>query len=1451
VEDSTRNYPLSSNRTAFTFDTPGLKTLTLFVSKEYPEIKASLSRTLVKTIYVSDVDFADSALNQAGGLGNLGIGGETGFEISEAVGEFTPSESFEVIVRALALDKVTQEIMLLVATSRTRDASSLLGTMALDVFPLVGRPHMKELIRPSENTPSVVTVSPLKVATQTLSEVIIGKPIEALTLQASGGMAPYSWYCDNLPNGLSLSVDGTLEGMILEKGIFTLNIAVKDSNSPEEVGYTQLTLSAQSDLLITNPLTPGGVPVSSNVQEVGVLSPAQVGSEYKNTITAQGGIAPYIFKIGSGALPRGLSLSPSTGEIVGTPVTYNSTTDFDTPFKFTIEISDSTASRVARSFSLSLNPMPLTIGEVDQRLISSGMDYELALPISGGRSPYTVDSFDCPAIESKVRILYPESIIAVSGKEVQPLVILTPDQFLTPEEVDQKTSYPISFSLEARGGTPSYSYSLNTSDTTLPGCSVTANGVVVGTISYQRGVTSPSQNYYVSTVVTDSMGRTATKNIGVTINILPLTSGTGEYILRVVTITGSGASLDFDPYGPEDHPYLPSTTNNNGGKFGVDTLTTGQTCGIILWDKALNTWAPVKGGEGDLRYSLTFKGESGSTYKTSWTATPAQIFPSVTLNRYTGTRPQGCEFFTISGNALTTKGSNLLSMSLVATDLNTQVSKTYTSQFGIEVGAPASIQKPILADCPQLPLIIKKIIRADLSTTLVIDKDLDFQLTGQGGVAPYSYSVVEAPSGLLALPGAYITSTGILKFDPRSINNLSFGSSYEVFIKTTDAVGSFSIISVPITVLLTVVSETDPSPLSILLNTIPSALEVGTPYQGTLTFSLPIASATITGLPGASLVKSTDTIWNISGESNTPSESINNVSFTINAIARMDSSKTISKTYTMGFFKKEIVPNNPALNIQAGSSAVLSVQYKGFSQADLSQVAFSTDPSKLNMSLSLVRDTSLNNIPSMYVEYTITADTTAGGAITTIILAHPKVQSVVNVAVSFPRLVITDNPQAMNFSEFSLTGDQTVSSPLKIVGGKAPYTIVFKGATSTPTCPIVNLATDGGNGVVVYKNVQNVNWGSLLGTQSLITFKITENFLVTDAAGNSQNVTGTVNWTVTAATTLDVRPRTKTWNIAHDQASFIALNNWEVINGTGPYTCEVKSVGGAFSTVTSIQRQGLSISYNPSTLGTALPVPLYQGTNILSVVGSDATLPLSGSNWTRLPSGNAFTASGAQTAFAVLEIKDSKGRVSTITCNYTLNVLVGAAPVSTLRYWPSAGFYPNIYDEQSKDPGSDPVSTYTTSQELINPEEFVLTFSGGTILNPTLNIVAAGAATATIPAFQGYEVGAKSAEWNASVQVSLDGGLTWGTENSLIKSWAKTERSSWIQENSFSGGDTQITPGQYSSTKAKALTSLTLTGNVNLAQLKVKVKVNRLITETTFPGSASGSVNIYAIYVSA
>ena len=94
-----------------------------------------------------------------------------------------------------------------------------------------------------------------------------------------------------------------------------------------------------------SPPDPNPVPLSVTTS---ALPNAQVGSAYSATLTASGGKSPYTWTLTQGPLPAGLSLTPSSGVISGTPIGGPSGT------KLTFQVKDASTPAQAKSVTLSL-----------------------------------------------------------------------------------------------------------------------------------------------------------------------------------------------------------------------------------------------------------------------------------------------------------------------------------------------------------------------------------------------------------------------------------------------------------------------------------------------------------------------------------------------------------------------------------------------------------------------------------------------------------------------------------------------------------------------------------------------------------------------------------------------------------------------------------------------------------------------------------------------------------------------------------------------------------------------------------------------------------------------------------------------------------------------------------------------------------------------------------------
>ncbi|HKN35704.1 MAG TPA: Ig domain-containing protein, partial [Terriglobales bacterium] len=81
------------------------------------------------------------------------------------------------------------------------------------------------------------------------------------------------------------------------------------------------------------------------------LPSATAGSSYNIMLQASGGVMPYVWSIGTGQLPLGLSLNASTGVISGTPSASGS-------YGFTAAVKDSESTPQTASQSLQLTVSP-------------------------------------------------------------------------------------------------------------------------------------------------------------------------------------------------------------------------------------------------------------------------------------------------------------------------------------------------------------------------------------------------------------------------------------------------------------------------------------------------------------------------------------------------------------------------------------------------------------------------------------------------------------------------------------------------------------------------------------------------------------------------------------------------------------------------------------------------------------------------------------------------------------------------------------------------------------------------------------------------------------------------------------------------------------------------------------------------------------------------------------
>ncbi len=170
-----------------------------------------------------------------------------------------------------------------------------------------------------------------------------GEPY-AVQLQASGGLAPYTWGIVDgaLPAGLTLASNGAISGTPADHGTFSFTVKVFDNGDPVGVGSKpfELTMTVapleiiggqEYDLWVTKVIV---LPLITTLELIPI--------PYSTQLQAKGGVKPYHwaeqplpsfveFLIPNGGIPEGLTLEEN-GELHGATTDTESVVSVSIPF---------------------------------------------------------------------------------------------------------------------------------------------------------------------------------------------------------------------------------------------------------------------------------------------------------------------------------------------------------------------------------------------------------------------------------------------------------------------------------------------------------------------------------------------------------------------------------------------------------------------------------------------------------------------------------------------------------------------------------------------------------------------------------------------------------------------------------------------------------------------------------------------------------------------------------------------------------------------------------------------------------------------------------------------------------------------------------------------------------------------------------------------------------------
>jgi hypothetical protein len=220
---------------------------------------------------------------------------------------------------------------------------------------------------------SSITIVPPKIQISTASNLPSATLNRSYSqrLAASGASAGYRWTIDDsssLPPGVTFSPDGSVGGTPQREGVYGFTAratsVAEDGAQPAE-RYFRLTVA------------PGATALNATCS----LQPATTGVPYTQLLRAEGGTAPYTYRL-LGQMPLGLTLDSVRGSINGTP-------SVSGDFSFAVEVRDARANVQTTSCSFNVTEPELAVQGCPLPLTSVGTAISTSLSASGGEGPYT------------------------------------------------------------------------------------------------------------------------------------------------------------------------------------------------------------------------------------------------------------------------------------------------------------------------------------------------------------------------------------------------------------------------------------------------------------------------------------------------------------------------------------------------------------------------------------------------------------------------------------------------------------------------------------------------------------------------------------------------------------------------------------------------------------------------------------------------------------------------------------------------------------------------------------------------------------------------------------------------------------------------------------------------------------------------------------------------------
>lgn len=665
----------------------------------------------------------------------------------------------------------------------------------------------------TKNQESVtITVNPDPTLTGVPPAGIVGSAYST-SIVSAGGTTPLAttMLSGSLPPGLSFNAaTGEITGTPTAVGTFAFAVQLTDSSS---VPYT---VTANKTINVSNPIPP--------LSLIGGPQPeGEVGIPYTTSFTATGGVRPYTFSIASGTLPSGLSISPATGVIAGTPTAPGT-------WNFTVQVQDSLNATATAAASITvISRLSLLGGRQPDGVV--GVAYSTSLVASGGVTPYSwsVIAGTLPAglsistttgVIGGVPTTMGTSNFTVQVKDslgatatAAASITINSPLAITNSLPNGTVGVAYSAAINATGGTTPYACSITAgalpAGLSLSGCTVSGTPTTAGTSTVTVKVTdssAPAQNVSANESIVIAPTQLTLTNtlpngqVGVAYSAnITASGGTTPYTCSITGSLPAGLSLTACTVSGTPTVAGSTTVTVKVTDSGSPAQNASQLETIVIAPSALALTNTLPNGQVGVAYSANITASGGTTpYACSITGTlPAGLSLS------------GC---TVSGTPTASGSSTVL---VKVTDSGSPAQNA--SQSETIVIAPANLT---------------------LTNTLpngTVGVPYSATIGATGGTTPYTCSITGALPAGLNLSGCTLSGTPT-----------TAGSS-SITVKVTDSSSPAQNASQPETIVIA------PAALTIT-NTLPNGT-VGVAYSASITAAdgTPTYSCSITGTLPAGL----------------------------------------------------------------------------------------------------------------------------------------------------------------------------------------------------------------------------------------------------------------------------------------------------------------------------------------------------------------------------------------------------------------------------------------------------------------------------------------------------------------------------------------------------------------------------------------------------------------------